>query len=64
MGAPGVGSRARCAWCAGRMGASIAGIGLQHANAAPDEMKELADQLRVIMRQAGLPHPASDILYA
>lgn len=43
----------------------LADIGLQaHGNAAPDEMKELADELRAIMRQAGLPHPASDILFA
>ncbi len=43
----------------------LADIGLQaHANAAPDEMKQLADDLRAIMRQAGLPHPASDVLFA
>lgn len=43
----------------------LADIGLQaHGNAAPDEMKELADEVRAIMRQAGLPHPASDILFA
>jgi ketopantoate reductase len=29
-----------------------------------DEMKELADELRVILRQSGLPSPASDILFA
>lgn len=43
---------------------NLAVIGAQaHANAAPDEIKELADELRVIMRQAGLPCPASDILF-
>ena len=43
----------------------LADIGLQaHGNAAPDEMKELADELRAIMDRAGLPHPASDILFA
>jgi len=40
-------------------------IGAQgHAKAAPDEMKELADELRAIMRRAGLACPASDILFA
>jgi 2-dehydropantoate 2-reductase len=29
-----------------------------------DEMKELADELRVILRQSGLPSPASDVLFA
>ena len=35
-----------------------------HANAAPDEMKELGDELKVILRQSGLPSPASDALFA
>lgn len=38
--------------------------GQRHANAAPDEMKELADEIRVILRRAGHPSPASDALYA
>jgi 2-dehydropantoate 2-reductase len=38
--------------------------GQRHANAAPDEMKELADELRVILRRAGRPSPASDVLFA
>jgi len=29
-----------------------------------DEMKELADELRAILRQSGLPSPASDVLFA
>ena len=42
---------------------NLAVIGAQaHANAAPDEVKELADELRVITRRARLPCPASDIL--
>ena len=35
-----------------------------HLDAAVDEMKELADELRVILRQSGLPSPASDLLFA
>jgi hypothetical protein len=35
-----------------------------HANAAPDETKELADEMREILREAGHPSPASDVLYA
>ncbi len=38
--------------------------GQRHANAAPDEMRELADEIRTILRQAGHPSPASDALYA
>ncbi len=38
--------------------------GEKHINAAPDEMKEFADELRAIFRQARLPTPASDILFA
>jgi 2-dehydropantoate 2-reductase len=33
-------------------------------NSSADEMKELADQLRAILLQSGLPSPASDILFA
>ena len=33
-------------------------------NASADEMKTLADELRLILRQSGLPSPASDILFA
>jgi 2-dehydropantoate 2-reductase len=33
-------------------------------NSFPDEMKELADELRGIFRQSGLPSPASDVLFA
>jgi hypothetical protein len=44
---------------------SLAVVGGQrHANAAPDEMKELADEIRTILRRAGHPSPASDALYA
>jgi len=40
-------------------------IGAQpHLDAAPDEMKELTDELRVILRQSGVPSPASDVLFA
>ena len=43
----------------------LAAMGAQpHLDAAVDEMKELADELRVILRQAGLPTPASDVLFA
>jgi len=38
--------------------------GERHINAAPDEMKELADELRDIFRQSGLPSLASDLLFA
>ena len=36
--------------------------GQQHANAAPDEMNEVADELRALFRRAGRPTPASDVL--
>jgi len=43
----------------------LADMGAQpHMDAAVDEMKELADELRVIFRQSGLPSPASDVLFA
>ena len=43
----------------------LADMGAQpHLDAAVDEMKELADELRVILRQSGFPHPASDALFA
>lgn len=43
----------------------LAEMGAQpHLDAAPDEWKELADELRVILRQSGLPSPASDVLFA
>jgi 2-dehydropantoate 2-reductase len=43
----------------------LAVLGAQgHANAAPDEIKELADELHAIFRQSGVPSPASDILFA
>lgn len=43
----------------------LADMGAQpHLDAAVDEMKEMADEMRVILRQAGLPSPASDILFA
>jgi 2-dehydropantoate 2-reductase len=38
--------------------------GQRHINAAPDEMKEFADEFREIFRQTGLPTPASTILFA
>ena len=38
--------------------------GQRHINAAPDEMKEFADEFREIFRKTGLPSPASDILFA
>jgi 2-dehydropantoate 2-reductase len=38
--------------------------GERHANAAVDEMKELVGEFREILRRAGRPCPASDILYA
>lgn len=37
--------------------------GQRHTNAAPDEMKELTDEFRGIMHRAGLPTPASDVLF-
>ncbi len=37
--------------------------GQRHADAAPDEMKEIADEFREIMRRAGIPSPASDVLF-
>ncbi len=43
----------------------LADVGAQpHLDAAVDEMKELADEVRVILRQSGLPSPASDTLFA
>jgi len=43
----------------------LADIGAQpHLDAAPDEWKELTDEMRAILRKAGLPSPASDILFA
>lgn len=43
----------------------LADMGAQpHLDAAVDEMKEMTDEMRVILRQAGLPTPASDILFA
>ena len=38
--------------------------GQRHINAAPDEMKEFADEFREIFRKTGLRTPASKILYA
>ena len=38
--------------------------GEKHANAAPDEMKEFADEFREIIRQAGTTAPASAELFA
>jgi 2-dehydropantoate 2-reductase len=38
--------------------------GQAHGNAAPDEMKELADEVRDILRRSGVPSPASDVLFA
>ena len=35
-----------------------------HLDTAPDEWKELANELRGILRQSGLPFPASDVLFA
>ena len=43
----------------------LAEMGAQpHLDAACDEMKALADELRAILRQSGLPSPASDVLFA
>jgi 2-dehydropantoate 2-reductase len=43
----------------------LADMGAQpHLDAAPDEWKELAEEMRVILRQSGLPSPASDVLFA
>jgi 2-dehydropantoate 2-reductase len=38
--------------------------GQGHGNAAPDEMKELADEFREILRRSGHPSPACDVLFA
>ncbi|MGZ6304287.1 MAG: ketopantoate reductase family protein [Ktedonobacteraceae bacterium] len=38
--------------------------GQHHINAAPDEMKEFADEFREIYRKTGLRTPASNILFA
>jgi len=37
--------------------------GERHIDAAPDEMKELADELRALFRKTRLPSPASDVLF-
>ena len=37
--------------------------GERHANGAPDEMKEIADEFREIVRRADLPSPASELLF-
>jgi len=43
----------------------LAEMGAQpHLDAALDEMKELAEELRTILRQSALPTPASDVLFA
>lgn len=42
---------------------AVVGLG-GHANAAPAEMKQLADEFRAILRRAGMLTPASDRLYA
>jgi hypothetical protein len=36
----------------------------RHANSAPDEMKELVNQFRILIKQSGISTPASDKLYA
>jgi len=42
----------------------LADMGAQpHLDAAADEMKEMADEMRVILRQSGLPSPVSDVLF-
>ena len=38
--------------------------GQAHALAAADEMRELADELRTILRRAGVRSPANDRAYA
>ncbi|HEX2993968.1 MAG TPA: hypothetical protein VHP14_04060, partial [Anaerolineales bacterium] len=35
----------------------------RHANAAPDEMKELTDQFRALINQSGISTPSSNALY-
>jgi 2-dehydropantoate 2-reductase len=43
----------------------VADMGAQpHLDAAPDEWKELADEIRVILRKSGFSTPASDVLFA
>jgi len=43
----------------------LAEMGAQpHLETALDEMKTLGDELRAILRQSGLPSPASDVLFA
>ncbi len=37
---------------------------VRHANAARDEVKQLADEFRVLVRQTSVPTPAMDRLYA
>jgi 2-dehydropantoate 2-reductase len=42
----------------------MAVVGMErHANSAPDEMKELAGQFRVLIKQSGISTPSSDALY-
>jgi hypothetical protein len=36
----------------------------RHSNSARDEMKELVDQFRVMIKQSGISAPASNKLYA
>jgi hypothetical protein len=43
--------------------AVVEGLGRTFDSSA-DEMKELADEFRGILRQSGLPSPASDVLFA
>jgi 2-dehydropantoate 2-reductase len=38
--------------------------GQRHVNAAPDEMKELADEFRTLFRRTAVPCPASELLFA
>jgi len=38
--------------------------GQRHILAAPDEMKELADEFRALFRKTNVPAPASDVLFA
>ena len=38
--------------------------GERHILAAPDEMKELADEFRALFRRTNVPSPASDVLFA
>ncbi|MFY9919657.1 MAG: hypothetical protein WAL26_14830 [Mycobacterium sp.] len=38
--------------------------GQAHALAAADEMRELADEMRIILRRSGVGSPANDRAYA